>query len=387
MICVADSTLSAGHWMSDVFLGANDMETITMRFSELPEPVLVVTGDASYELSGARELLAELLREKRHERFSVTALLPGPDAISDWAGAISGDRPGSVVAVGGGRVIDCAKLIALSSANEGALDFEDFSVGNPAAPIAAVPTTAGSGSERTPFAVSYRGGVKYSVEHPSLLPVLALVIPSLTESMSPSVAAATGLDALSHSIESSWAIRSTAESRSVSLSALSEIWPTIRQAVAAPSPRVREVMAFASSNAGHAIATARTTAAHALSYRLTSEYGVPHGVAVAVTLGPLLRMNSEVSVDNCQDPRGAGHVVSIVRDICEVLGHSNPHHAAEELENLLVDLGVQSSLSEMGIRSGSDRMRLARSVNPERLGNNPRVLGFEDLVSILEMAG
>jgi alcohol dehydrogenase class IV len=75
-----------------------------------------------------------------------------------------------------------------------------------------------------------------------------------------------------------------------------------------------------------------------------------------------------------------------VRDIGEILGHSNPHHAAEEFENLLAEFPVPSSLSAMGIRSGTDRMRLARSVNPERLGNNPRVLGFEDLASILEMA-
>jgi alcohol dehydrogenase class IV len=373
--------------MPEVFFGANDLEAIKERFSDLPEPVLIVTGDASYELSGAQELLAEFLREKRHERFAVTAQLPGPDAISDWAGVIKGDRPAAVVAVGGGRVIDCAKLIALSSTNDAILDSTDFRGVDPAAPIVAVPTTAGSGSERTPFAVSFRDGVKYSVEHPSLLPGLALVIPGLTESMSESVAAASGLDALSHSIESCWAVRSTAESRSVSLSALAEIWPTIRQAVEAPSPSVREVMAFASSNAGHAIATTRTTASHALSYSLTSEYGIPHGVAVAVTLGPLLRMNSEVSAGSCQDPRGAGHVESVVGDICEILGHSNPLDAAEEFENLLAELPVLSSLKAMGVRSSSDRERIARSVNPERLGNNPRVLGFEDLISILEMAG
>jgi alcohol dehydrogenase class IV len=372
--------------MAEVFLGTKDLEAIRKRFSQLSEPVLVVTGDASYESSGAQELITEFLRDKRHERFAVTAQLPGPEAISDWVGVISGGRPGSVVAVGGGRVIDCAKLIALSSTNDDFLELSDFRGAQPAAPIVAVPTTAGSGSERTPFAVSYRDGIKYSIEHPSLLPVLAVVIPDLTESMSKPVTAAAGLDALAHSIESCWAVRSTAESRSVSMSALSEIWSVIRQTVREPSPQVRETMAFAASNAGHAIATARTTAAHALSYSLTSEYGVPHGVAVAVTLGPLFRKNSEVSADNCQDPRGAGHVRSIVRDIGEILGHSNPHHAAEEFENLLAEFPVPSSLSAMGIRSGTDRMRLARSVNPERLGNNPRVLGFEDLASILEMA-
>ncbi|MEX1091594.1 MAG: iron-containing alcohol dehydrogenase [Acidimicrobiia bacterium] len=373
--------------MNEVFLGANDLEAIKKRFSELPEPVLVVTGDASYELSGAHEQLTEFLRDKRHKRFSVTAPLPGPGAIIDWIGVLGDDPPGSVVGVGGGRVIDCAKLIALSATNEGILESADATGAKPAVPIVAVPTTAGSGSERTPFAVSYRKGVKYSVEHPSLLPFMAIVIPDFTKSMSQSVTAATGLDALTHSIESCWAVGSTTESRSVSLSALAEIWPTLRRAVEAPSPGVREVMAFASSNAGQAIATARTTAAHALSYSLTSDYGVAHGAAAAVTLGPLLRMNSEVSAENCQDPRGAGHVRSVVRDICEVLGHSNPHNAAEEFQSLLAELPVPSNLSAMGVRFGSDRARLARSVNPERLGNNPRVLGFEDLVSILESAG
>jgi alcohol dehydrogenase class IV len=373
--------------MAEVFLGPKDLDGVRERFAELVEPVVVVTGDASYELSGAHELLAEFLTDKRHERFAVTSRLPGPDAILDWTEVFGGDSPGSVVAVGGGRVIDCGKLIALSATNEGILESREMKSANPAIPIVAVPTTAGSGSERTPFAVSYREGVKYSIEHPSLLPVLALVIPSLTESMSQSVTAASGLDALAHSIESCWAVRSTAESRSVSLSALSEIWSTIRQAVEAPSPRVREIMAFASSNAGHAIAMARTTAAHALSYPLTSWYGVPHGVAVAMTLGALIRVNSEVDAGNCQDPRGPDHVQAVVGDICEAVGYANPHRAADAVETLLAELPIPSRLGDFGVNSRSDRLRIAKAVNLERLGNNPRVLGLDDLCSVLEKAG
>jgi alcohol dehydrogenase class IV len=106
-----------------------------------------------------------------------------------------------------------------------------------------------------------------------------------------------------------------------------------------------------------------------------------------MTLGALLRVNSDIDGDNCQDPRGPDHVRAVVGDICEAVGYTNPHRAADALENLLAELPIPSRLGDFGVNSRSDRLRIAKAVNLERLGNNPRVLGLDDLCSVLEKAG
>jgi alcohol dehydrogenase class IV len=153
--------------------------------------------------------------------------------------------------------------------------------------------------------------------------------------------------------------------------------------VQAPDPQARFGMAKAAHLAGKAINISKTTASHALSYKLTTDYGVPHGQAVALTIGPLLTYNAGVQSHDCLDPRGSEHVKRAVADVAAALGCSSLAAASERIAELLKYLECPQRLSEIGARTGEARKSIAASCNAERMSNNPRRLTQQALEELL----
>jgi alcohol dehydrogenase class IV len=175
----------------------------------------------------------------------------------------------TILAVGGGSPIDVAKCIKHYSEAD--------------VPIIAIPTTSGTGSESTHFAVIYENGKKLSVAAPELLPEIVILEPSTLKNVPEYTRKATMLDALCHSIESYWAKKATQESREFSLEAIRLIKEG-KDAYLANEDRGNAVMMEAANLAGQAINITTTTAAHAMCYKITSLYGFQHGHAAAVCL-------------------------------------------------------------------------------------------------------
>ena len=142
-------------------------------------------------------------------------------------------------------------------------------------------------------------------------------------------------------------------------------------------------MCRASHLAGKAINISKTTLPHAISYALTSSYGVPHGAAVATTLGAVLVYNSEVTDADCNDPRGTQHVRDRIALILELLGAPNVNAARDRIEQLVTGLGCPRSIAEAGVRSVAEARQIVEQVNAERLSNNPRQASQESLVQML----
>jgi alcohol dehydrogenase class IV len=161
-------------------------------------------------------------------------------------------------------------------------------------------------------------------------------------------------------------------------------WDTLTVVADDPTPQSRRVMAEASTLAGAAIATARTTASHALSYHLSVTFGVPHGLAVALTLGPLLEFNAAVRHDSIAHPGGVEQVRRFVTEICEAMGVAVPEEARAALLGKMASLGAPTSLSDIGLTSAEQISSMIESVNEERLANNPRRISATDLQGILE---
>jgi alcohol dehydrogenase class IV len=136
--------------------------------------------------------------------------------------------------------------------------------------------------------------------------------------------------------------------------------------------------------AGRAINTTRTTAAHAISYTLTSRFGVPHGLAAALTLGSLFVHNAAVADDDAADPRGAGHVRETMRELTSLLGRSTPAGAREFLETFMTGLGLETRLHTLGIRGDDDIALIAVQADADRLSNNPRKLTQAAVRSLLQ---
>lgn len=343
--------------------------------------VFLVTGRGSFAGSGARDALAPALRDREVASFVDFEVNPKVEDVERGVAALRAHRAEVVVAVGGGSVLDIAKLISICAANDGPV--RDHVTGaRPFAaagvPVIAIPTTAGSGAEATHFAVCYVDGDKYSVTDERMRPAHAVLEPSLTTSMPPALTASTGVDALSQAIESLWSTRSTDESRGYARDAARLAIANLPGAVAAPTPEVRAAMMQAAHLAGKAIDIARTTAPHALSYKLTTGWGVPHGHAVGLTLGGVFDYNRGVVAGDVNDARGAAFVQDRMRELDELLGP-----AASDLRGFIAGLGLETRLRALGV-TRADLPAIAGAVNHERLRNNPRRLSPEAIGRILE---
>ena len=194
-----------------------------------------------------------------------------------------------IVAVGGGSAMDVAKCIKLFGRQSPEADPLRQPYVDTHIPLIAVPTTAGTGSESTRFAVIYDKDEKQNVAHESIIPQAVLLDYSLLRTLPLYQKKCTMLDALCQGIEACWSVRSTSESRVLSRQAVRQIAAHWRHYIFQGDNTSLEIMMRASNLAGQAICVTRTTAAHAMSYKITSLYGLPHGYAVALCLPKIWR--------------------------------------------------------------------------------------------------
>lgn len=368
-----------------------DLEQLPKVLAELEcRSLFLVADPIAYVASGAAGRLAPIL-----SRYRVTCFQdfdPNPKLAHLVAGLERfREQPSDVVlAVGGGTAIDLAKLIAWSAPQYKSpreLVLGHCRAERPALASIAVPTTAGTGSEATQFAVLYVDGDKHSIDSPELLPNFCVLDASLTAALPARITAHTGLDALCQGIESLWSVRATERSIGYAAEAIALAWRSLADAVNRPDGPARAAMLRASHCAGRAINLTRTTAPHAVSYAFTSDYGIPHGHAVALTIGPMLVHNAGVTVADNQDPRGADQVRGRIARILELLGCEDASVGCARIGDLLDEIGCERRPSRLGVVGREALEKIAGKVNAQRLGNNPRRLTHEQLVTMLESLG
>lgn len=350
--------------------------------------IFLVTGKDSFGPCGAQKQLETLLQGYKVRQFCDFAPAPhNIDGLYKGIELFNKSQNDAVVAVGGGSVIDMAKMIKIFASNQ--LDPKQYVIENnpklgKGAPLIAIPTTSGSGSQATRFAVLFIDGTKYSIAHDSVLPNVAIVDPALTMSLPPRLSAVTGMDALSQAIESYWCINSNKQSKEYAAEAIKLVMPNLALAVNSPEESSRLAMAKAAHLAGKAINITKTTAAHAISYALTSHFGISHGHAVALTLPWMLVYNSQVDENSCLDSRGCDYVRRTIDEIVQLLGASNPCQAKEVIEKLMNDIGLQKRLQSLGIESQAHVEEIVvDGFNPQRGKNNPRLLPKDTLREIM----
>jgi alcohol dehydrogenase class IV len=177
-----------------------------------PQAVLVFAGGASYSSSGADAALGRAVKGRSIRTIRDIPADPTVDDVNRAIAVFREDPPDLVVAVGGGSVIDLAKAVRTIgpvASDAGPFLLGDRTVEEGGPPLLAVPTTAGTGSEATRYAVFTVDGGKRPIGHPALLPEHVILDPELTYSLPPAVTASTGLDALAQAMESMWSTRST----------------------------------------------------------------------------------------------------------------------------------------------------------------------------------
>jgi len=372
------------------YLGFNSIRKLNKILEDHSfKKVFLITGKNSFEKTNISKIILKIL--KSYEFYHFNDFSPNPKSIDIKKGIdlFKRQKFDVIISVGGGSVLDMGKCISILYTNDGSP--EDFllkrkKIRNKGIPLVRIPTTAGSGSEATHFAVVYIDKIKYSLADPMYMqPEYVIVDPQLTDSMPKNITASSGLDALTQAIESYWNINSTNESKNYSEKAIKLIITNILKAVHNPNKESRNSMAMAANLSGKAINITKTTACHAISYPITSYYNVPHGHAVALTLPSMIVFNSNIDNKDVKDPRGVDYVKKTMEELLTIIGASNFIEAKEKIRNLIKDIGLETKLGKLGIKTQDDiELIIKNGFNPDRVKNNPRLLTETQLRNILE---
>lgn len=330
--------------------------------------------DASFEFLSIRQELEE--GSVPFVKFNEFTSNPLYEDVCKGVQTFLAESCEAIVAVGGGSAMDVAKCIKLYSkmnTDECYLmqEYKDTKV-----LLIAVPTTAGTGSESTRYAVVYYEGKKQSVTHDSIIPDYAVLEPNVLKTLPIYQKKCTLLDALCQGIESWWSVNSTEESKEYSKIAIETIMKYKDAYIYENSDKAAEKIMLAANYAGRAINITQTTAAHAMSYKLTSIYRLPHGHAAAVCL-PEVWKYMYTHMENCIDIRGKKYLGNIFSNIADTMQSENVEKAIKCFESILLDFDMPvPQYKEEDIEA------LVASVNITRLRNNPVSLSEKELYEL-----
>ncbi len=204
---------------------------------------------------------------------------------------------------------------------------------------------------------------------PAMYPKIAVIDPELTLSVPKQITASTGLDVLSHAIESYWSTLNQPVCTACSIYSARLVFEWLEKAYNEPDNlEAREKMAEASIVAGVAFSHPRTTGSHACSFPLTNIYGLPHGEACAFTLDYFIKFNA----DNADKD---GRITALAKD----LGFDSPYAMAEEISAMKERMGMKSRLSQIGCKTEEQISELTEKSMSMLMERNPVVLTKENI--------
>lgn len=279
----------------------------------------------------------------------------------------------TILAVGGGSSLDVAKCIKLYCQMEKGRLYLEQEYNDTGVKLIAIPTTAGTGSESTRYAVIYYNGKKQSVTHDSIIPDVAILEPMVLKTLPLYQKKCTMMDALCQGIESWWSVNSTEESKKLSKEAVETIMQWWHEYIFENTDASAQAIMHAANLAGQAICITQTTAPHAFSYKITSLYKLPHGHAVAICL-PIIWKYMVEKTDKCIDVRGQEYLTGIFNEIARAMGCETPKEAIEKFRKMMEKMELKNPVAK---NREEELNILSTSVNPVRLKNNPVGLCLE----------
>lgn len=289
-------------------------------------------------------------------------LSPNPDVVEvdNCAKIIRDNNIDFVIAMGGGSTLDLAKAAAtICKTNDSITKYHGTGVAitEEHLPLIAIPTTSGTGSEVTSVSVltDHTNGKKAPIASMGFYPDFAIIDPELTYSMPPYITACTGIDVLSHALESYWSNGNQPICDAVAISSLELVFEYLPKAVANGEDKVaREKMCLASVLAGLAFALPKTTSSHACSYPLTNIYDIPHGEACGITLDFFARIN--------QTDR--------VKVLARKLGFDSVNSLADAILDLKKKVNLRVDMKDFNLTDEQVKELVSLSHHPNLL-NNP----------------
>lgn len=363
----------------EVHSGENSLENIKVIASKYKKIALFT--DKGIQAAGILDNVTELLKEISVE-FVIFNELPAEPTCDEAQGVIDEfKRVGAdfIVAVGGGSVMDIAKLASICVTNDyGVRDLLDNPTkGKKMIKTLMIPTTAGTGSEATPNSIVSvpEKELKIGIVNNDMIPDYVILDAQMIKKLPFKIAAATGVDALAHAIECFTSNKATPFSNMFALEALELIINNIEEAcLNVDAMESKNNMLIGAFYAGVAITASGTTAVHALSYPLGGKYHIPHGVSNAMMLVPVMKFNEPLC-------RGlfAKAYDRITKNGVEKTEEDKSSWLINKLDSIVKNLEIPTSLKEYGVKSEDLDILVELGMNVQRLlVNNMREVTKED---------
>ena len=389
---------------SDTYFNAGALENLR----QLHARQVLVVSDPGCEARGVVDDVRRFLGDAGVHVFAEIGPEPPEAQVRAGVDVLERFEPDTIVAVGGGSVLDAAKAMRLFRESpelelrELSLPFLDARKRVAHYPeiehsirLVAIPTTAGTGSEVSPAAVLTVGHRKVTLVDYSLVPDMAVVEPRLTASMPPAVTADTGVDALTHALEAAVSIFASPYTDAFAMQAVNLILRNLPRAHADGSDlEARTAMANAATIAGLAFSNAFVGVCHALAHAVGGRFGVPHGRANGIFLPHVLRYNASLPSKFMPAPGYTAYVApdkyAQIAYVFGLGGHGAEERRARLLERvseLLGEVGIPRTLEEAGVPRAEFEETLpelarAAFMDPS-LRTNPRIPLVSELVDLL----
>ena len=371
---------------SDIVFGRDSIQSLSNVLKQYEAKNVMVVYDAGVKAAGISEKVIAEIEAGGFSYVIFDGVIPNPtnQVVEEAAKIAQGADIDVFVAVGGGSSIDLAKAINILMTNPGPIG-QYGGIGmvkNDVLPLIAIPTTAGTSSEITNVSalIDTEKVCKYVVIDNKIVPSKVIIDPEFTKTMPPSVTAATGMDAITHAVESYISNMATPLTKYNSLTGLKILRENLPKVVAdGGDMEAREQMLLGCVITGFGFSNANLGLVHGIAHTLSAHFGLPHGMANAAVLPYVMEFNAE----GCEKE---------MAELAEAIGLSltgndeDKYLLAEDLKGLLKTLGIKT-LSQQGIEEKDFDMLADDVLNEPVLNFNPRKdITKEIVIDILKKA-
>ena len=361
----------------------NSLEDIKKFISDKSfKKIFILCGKKSFVTSGADDFFKKIIIDKQIKLFYKKLDFPTLEELIEIINEIKNFKPDLILAVGGGAVIDYAKIANVVDVRE---DLKDLIV-NYSYPfkkkyskLAVIPTTAGSGAEVTSNAVIYVDGIKHSFESDLLIPDNFFLIPEFLISAPNKIKASAGFDAIAQALESLVSKKSNEQSVEYASKSLRVSVNSFISFINVPNMKNATEMSIAANLAGKAISISKTTAPHAASYPFTSLFNISHGHAVGLFFENFFKFN----FDNLNRSETSFDLKKRFDLIFNLFDVRNINDFNSKITLIKKQAKLEDDLNVLKIDIMQNSEKIISGINLLRLGNNPVKIDGNDIFKII----
>ena len=343
--------------------------------------IFILCGKNSFFTSGANNLLKKI-NNKETKFFYKQSKIPIIEELIEIINEIKNFKPDLFLAIGGGAVIDYAKIANVVDNRPDLAELilnYSFPFKKKYTKLTVIPTTAGSGAEVTSNAVIYLNGIKYSFESELLVPDFFFLVPEFLISAPNKIKASAGFDAIAQALESLVSVKSNEKSVEYASKSLRVSVNSYVAFLDNPTLKNATEMSIASNLAGKAISISKTTAPHAISYPFTSLFDVSHGHAVSLFFESFFKFNFE-NFDKSNTPFDLKKRFDLIFNLFDV---SDIDSFNSKITLMKKKAKLQDDLIKLNINIKKSSGDILKGINLLRLSNNPIKITDKDIIKII----